>query len=416
MRGAYLAWFTITLFYFYQYILRISPGIMIDQLRNHFQVTAESFATLGTLYLLAYSLLQIPLGIIVDKIGVRRTVLWSTLLCITGSTLFSQAESFIMAQVARLLIGAGSASALMCALKVVADQFPPGKRGMLMGATLSLGVLGALITGKLLVPSMEKTSWNYVFESFVLIGLVMFALLFFTVKTYNRARSKTYIASPTVQSTLTRVIEIIKTKEIILYGILAIGLYTPLSAIADLWGTAFLMQKYSLSQAQAANTSTMMYLGLAIGSLILPWLCEQMNALNEAIFYSGIMILLIFMIILYGPVYSNSTVTILVILLGFFCGAEMMCFTGALMYSNRNNSGEIIGVVNTLNMLGGAILQQFIGFGLDFQWSGSRNLQGIRVYNTEQYVYALSVLTVIIFLCVLASTQLKTLKAPQREE
>jgi sugar phosphate permease len=153
-----------------------------------------------------------------------------------------------------------------------------------------------------------------------------------------------------------------------------------------------------------------MYIGLAAGSLFLPWLCERYNVLNRAIFICGIMILVNFAVIIYGPIYSSGTLSLLLITLGFFCGAEMMCFTGALQFSEKDNSGEIIGVVNTLNMLGGAILQQLIGLSLDYQWDHTFDAFGVRQYNTEQFISALSILTVVITTCCLISFSLKGIK------
>jgi sugar phosphate permease len=409
IRGAYLAWFSVTLFYFYQYILRVSPGVMVDQLRYEFSIRAEQFSTLGALYLLAYSLLQIPLGIIVDKVGVKRTVIWSIILCILGSLLFSLANTFWVAQLSRILIGAGSAAAFMCSLKIVADHFPPGKRGLLMGATLTLGTIGGAISGKMIMVTMQHAGWRSVLVYSSILGFIILILTMLLIRP-DRNNKQVKLNNHPLSDVLRNVVAIMKHKNIMIYAILAVGLYTPLSALADLWGTAFLKQKFALSQADAASTSTMMYIGLAAGSLFLPWLCERYNVLNRAIFICGIMILVNFAVIIYGPIYSSGTLSLLLITLGFFCGAEMMCFTGALQFSEKDNSGEIIGVVNTLNMLGGAILQQLIGLSLDYQWDHTFDAFGVRQYNTEQFISALSILTVVITTCCLISFSLKGIK------
>ena len=72
MRAAYWAWLSVAIFYFYQYILRIAPGVMVDQMMSGFMIKAEQFSTLGFLDTFAYGIMQIPLGIIVDRIGVKR--------------------------------------------------------------------------------------------------------------------------------------------------------------------------------------------------------------------------------------------------------------------------------------------------------------------------------------------------------
>lgn len=401
---AYFAWASVALFYFYQYILRVAPGVMIHEIRHDFGVNADQFATLGSFYLYAYSLLQIPLGMIVDRVGVRRTIISSIVLCLAGSTLMAFSHIFFLVQLSRIFIGAGSASAFMCSLKIVADRLPPGSRGLLMGVTLTLGTVGALVAGKPLVYFLDAVGWRTTMLYTTAIGVII--LIFAFIFLPKRSKHRLNLAQESIQSETKNLFSILKNKQIVLYAFLAVGLYAPLSALADLWGTAFLMQKFSLARADAAHTIMMMYIGLAIGSLFMPWMCEKYNLLNLAIQVCGFGIITLFAFLLYGPEITSIPLTILLLCLGFFCGAEMMCFAGALLYTNPNNSGLTIGIVNTFNMLGGAILQQFIGYSLDFQWDGLLNEKGMRMYTTYQFEVALSILTIVITLCCFASLRL----------
>ncbi len=404
---AILAWSAVALFYFYQYILRVAPGIMINEIRQDFALTADQFGTLGSFYLYAYSLLQIPLGIIVDRAGVRRTIIASIILCLAGSTLMAFSHIFTLAQLSRIMIGAGSASAFMCSLKIIADRLPPGSRGFLMGLTLTLGTIGALIAGKPLVYLLDAHGWRSTMLYTTIAGacILVFSLIFLPKKKHPNLNQET------LKSIGKNILSVIKNHQVMLYAFLAIGIYTPLSALADLWGTAFLMQKFSLPRAEAAHTTMMLYIGLATGSLLMPWLCEKYNILNLTIQICGVAILALFAFLLYGPAINGFQLIFVLIALGFFCGAEMMCFTGALLYSNPNNSGITIGVVNTLNMLGGAILQQFIGYNLDLQWNGLTDANGIRLYTSHQFIIALSILSIVVLICCLASLKLNKRKS-----
>lgn len=408
----YLAWGAAALFYLYQYILRVSPGVMVTELRQEFKMTAEQFSSLGALYLYAYSLLQIPLGIAIDRIGVRRTVLTSIVLCVLGSLMLAFSQSLLSAQASRLLVGAGSACAFMAALKVAADWLPAGKRGFLMGATLTLGTIGALSAGKPQILLIDSMGWRHtvIFTAGIgmLVMVVALLLLQLPKDTVKVATKKSF-------SEITKIIrQIMSNRPIMIYAILAIGVYTPLSVLADLWGTAFLMQKYGLSRADAAQTSMMMYVGLSLGSLVLPWACEKWQILDLAIRVCGAAILLLFSLILFGPHLGVFALSIILVLLGIFCSAEMMCFTGAVHYTTTENSGMTIGVVNTLNMLGGALLQQAIGYILDVQWRGGLDENGIRIYQTGEFVLALSLLLVVIGACCFISLKLKSRASSQR--
>jgi MFS family permease len=399
MAGLYMA--------FYQYILRVSPGVMVTDLRQEFKMTAEQFSSLGALYLYAYSLLQIPLGIAIDRIGVRRTVLMSMLLCIAGALSLGFAESLLSIQASRLLVGAGSACAFMAALKVAADWLPSGKRGFLMGATLTLGTIGALTAGRPQVWLIESLGWRTTVVISAAFGLLIFLLAFVTL--HLPKDQKISIKRP-FNVIAKNIGQIIRNKQVMIYAVLAIGVYTPLSVLADLWGTAFLMQKYSLTRADAAQTSMMMYVGLSVGSLILPYVCEKWQVLDLAIKICSLLLLLSFALILFGPVFDIYSLSVVLVLLGIFCSAEMMCFTGAVHYTTQENSGMTIGVVNTLNMFGGALLQQGIGYILDTEWNGKFDIYGVRVYDTQDFVVALSLLLAVIAFCVLISLRLKPIK------
>ena len=121
----YLAWLAAALFYFYQYILRVSPGVMVTDLRHEFRLTAEEFASFWSLVSLCLNALfcKCPIGIIMDRIGVPRTVLGSIMLCVGGVALLGWAESLYAVPIRWILVGAGSACAFMAGLKVAATGF-----------------------------------------------------------------------------------------------------------------------------------------------------------------------------------------------------------------------------------------------------------------------------------------------------
>jgi MFS family permease len=400
MRAAYWAWLSVAIFYFYQYILRIAPGVMVDQMMSGFMIKAEQFSTLGFLDTFAYGIMQIPLGIIVDRIGVKKTVLSSLGLCIIASFIYAVSEYFWMIQLSRTLSGIGSAAAFMCALKTIADHFIPGQRAVLMGLTLTIGMCGALFAGKFIITVIEVYDWRYVFFATSILGIIIMLFSCRTLATYSANKKS---KKPTNISFINSVWKVMTNYNIIIYAILAIGLYVPLSVLADLWGTAFMQQKYGFSQADSAYISSLLYFGLGIGSVVLPWIAEKNNMLNTAIFWCGLAILSLFSLLLYSDNLSYNQISAIMLGLGFFCGAEMMCFTGALLFADENNSGEVIGVVNTFNMLGGSFMKYWVGISLDATWEGAVQPNGLRFYSAEQYVEALSMLTLLIMLCCVVS-------------
>jgi sugar phosphate permease len=157
----------------------------------------------------------------------------------------------------------------------------------------------------------------------------------------------------------------------------------------------------------------LLYIGLGAGSLILPWLSEKYNILHGSIVFCLFGLLGAFNILLYSDNISIIELECILFAIGFFCGAEMMCFTGALEDSTPNDSGHIIGIVNTFNMLGGALIQQTIGYLLDSNWRGVMDEHGVRQYSPSEFQDALSILSVIIAFCAVVSLLLMMRKKPR---
>jgi MFS family permease len=403
----YIAWFSISLFYFYQYILRVSPGIMIVELRQIYKLTAEEFSSLGAIYLYAYSLLQVPLGFVLDRLGVRRVMAVSILMCIGGTCLFAFATTVGMLQIARFCIGMGSAPAFICALKLVSDHLSAKDQGLFMGATLAIGTVGALLSGKFFVSLLETIGRE---DSLLLcagVGVLILLIVLGCVPSFQK--KETRLSQGAYMQLREGLGAIAQRKEILLYAFIAISVYTPLCVLADLWGTAFLMEKFELNRADAAQITLYMYGGLTVGSLLLPWFSLKWGRLRETIQVCSVGIIGALLMLLYIDTLTSGQLTVLLTLIGIFCGAEMICFAGAAQLSSVSHSGLSLGVVNTLNMLGGAVIQQAIGWYLDFQWQGVYGKDGARAYGPDELTAAFLILIVIMAACTLM-----TFKLPKR--
>ena len=74
-------WSIAALFYAYEFIHRITPGIMTAQLRASFSINENELALIGAFYFYAYAPFQLLSGVLIDKYGVRRIlIIASTLL------------------------------------------------------------------------------------------------------------------------------------------------------------------------------------------------------------------------------------------------------------------------------------------------------------------------------------------------
>lgn len=389
MLAIYLAWFSATLFYCFQFILRVAPNIMTEEISSSFKMTSNDFASLGSLYLFGYSLLQIPLGRITDAIGVKSMMLYSIILCIIGSCMFGSAHELVMLLISRVIIGIGSASALLCALKIIADHFPVGKRALFMGLTLTFGTVGALLSGNALIYLLHHFTWRIASYISGALGIIVLILTIFYIPQIEKRQTAEGKHGFSVKNLWNVICSILKRKDIIVYSLLATGIYTPLPILADLWGAILLKTKFGIEEDVAAQSSLILYLGLGLGSICIPWFCEKFEILKQGIIVSLFVIIVNLIILVLLKDTTQFQLYCIMGIIGFFCGAEMMCFAIALQFASTKNSGEVIGIVNTFNMLGGAILQQVIGYLVNTKWTGEYTAAGGRAYSADAYEFVL---------------------------
>ena len=104
----WLVWGSAALFFLYEYLQRVAPSVMVDDLMRAFAIEGAGVGELGAFYYYAYAILQIPVGVLADRYGPRRPLVLAALLCVVGSVLFAMAHGFASAALGRLLIGTGS--------------------------------------------------------------------------------------------------------------------------------------------------------------------------------------------------------------------------------------------------------------------------------------------------------------------
>src|SRR5690606_24445090 len=105
---AIFVWILAILFFFYEFFIRIVPATISGTIINDMQISASEFAIFGSAYYITYSLMQIPVGILYDRYGVRLFLTLACMICTIGVFGFGSATNFTSGVISRLLIGFGS--------------------------------------------------------------------------------------------------------------------------------------------------------------------------------------------------------------------------------------------------------------------------------------------------------------------
>ena len=117
----YLPWLICglaSLFYFYEYLLRILPSLMTEQVIYAFRLSPASFGNLAATFYYIYVPLQLLVGIFMDRFGPKRLLMFALLSCIFGTYLYASSHVVWGGVVGRFFMGFGSGVCICRRFKV----------------------------------------------------------------------------------------------------------------------------------------------------------------------------------------------------------------------------------------------------------------------------------------------------------
>ena len=130
--------------YYLSYLLRNVNAVIAPELTRDLGVSAADLGLLTSAYLLAFGLVQLPLGLLLDRYGPRRVEAALLLIAASGCALFALGADLGQLAMARALIGLGVSACLMASFKAFSLWFPAERQASLNAAVMAAGGLGAL--------------------------------------------------------------------------------------------------------------------------------------------------------------------------------------------------------------------------------------------------------------------------------
>lgn len=400
MGTLFLPWFICIigmLFYCFNYFLRVSPSTMQADLTQSFHITATQFGTLAAFYYYAYTPMQLPAGLIYDKFGARFVLFFACLLAVIGLSIFISADSFAMAGTGRFLIGFGTAFAYIGVLKLASVWLPPNRFATVAGLTTALGMTSGALTQKYLTNIVEIIGYKHALHSALIIGILLSIAILLMVRSRPKqtAASSSGMQSPMNLSQLKSAVKIIFfNPQMWLIGIIGCLLYLPASVFLDLWGIPFLKVAYQLTSEQAVNISSVTFLGWIIGGPVIGAISDKIKRRRAPLVLTGGVAATLLCVIFYYNGLTYTQLYILFFVTGFCCGAHPLCFALGKENNPTPISGTAVAVTNMLIMAGGAIFQPVVGKLLDMHTTSPLGSNGLPVYASSDYIFALSVIPI----------------------
>ena len=355
-------------YYCFAYLLRVYPGVIYEPLVEDLNLTASQFGFLTSLYYFSYSPMQLPVGVLVDRIGVRRSLLLACSIATIGSGLFAFTWTFLPVAIGRFMVGMGSAFAYVSSLKIATLWLPRKYMATAAGLTTASGMMAAIFTNIYFTESLDKYGFAMTEAIPFYIGLVLLLLiaLFVVDKAPSDDIEDDHKAAVSFSELLQYLRQIVLNRQVLLIGLVGAFLYIPSSVFLDSWAVPYLMHVKGLTLKESTAAGSVMLSGWIFSSLFTGILSDYMGNRVKPLIWASVISLILSCILLYGPDISYSSLLIVMFFFGMGCGPHPLCFILAKENFPVQVAGTAISFANCLIMLGGFVFQPLLGYILEF--------------------------------------------------
>lgn len=403
---AWSIWFLSALFMFYKYALEVSPSVMTSTLMRTFNISGSALGNLAACYFYAYLLLQIPAGLLLDKIGPRKTTTVAIALCACGGLIFSKADSLLVAGIGRFLTGAGAAFAAVNCLKLIANWFPLRQFAFMTGLMMTLAMLGAVGGQAPLAVFIDAVEWRLAMKIIGFSGLVLAATFWLIVR--DRApdhKSERHIV-PTRITFVESVKLIFQNPQAWWLSIYSGFAFAPVMVFGGLWGVSFLSEAFKLSQNMSAQAVSLIFIGFAVGAPVFGWFSDWIGRRKIVMFWGTLLGLVAISLVIYAPGISFFSLSFLLFFFGFSISSFLLCFTMIREITLPILAATAIGFMNAFDALFGAFSDPLTGLFLDIGWDGTL-VNGARAFSVQAYKWAFLTLPAYLIIAILLLLRIK---------
>jgi sugar phosphate permease len=356
-----------SLSFFLSQFYRASNAVIAPQLANDLCLDTQGLGLISASFFYAFALTQIPISLLLDKVGPRRMMTVLSLLGTLGAFVFSSADSLTIGVVGRVFLGVGMACHLMGTLKLLTVWFGPLRFATLSGIVFSIGTVGNMAATIPLVFLVQLMGWRM---TFVLIGgvnLLISLVLYLVLR--DRPQGKGLDVPPTSEATTTLHRRfsglglLLKKAD---YWIISLGTfvrYGIFAAFQTLWAGPYLMEVMGFSALNTGNLIFLMNIGIVLGGPTWGTLSDRLfkTAKWIVLFGLGMLSFITFIIARLSPGVAPLSLGLLFFGFGLFGSA------GSLMYAHIKElmpmemAGTAMTGINFFTMIGPAVFLQGIG-------------------------------------------------------
>jgi MFS family permease len=159
--------------YLVDYLDRMVMSVAVLSIKEEFNLDAAAVGAILSSFFFSYAIMQIPGGLLTDKLGSRKVLIWSIIVWSVFTVLTGFAWSLISLLVIRVLFGFGQGGFPSASQKGIADYFPRNERPKASAFLMSSNYFGMALAPLVAAPMILLMGWRIMFHIIGLLGVLL---------------------------------------------------------------------------------------------------------------------------------------------------------------------------------------------------------------------------------------------------
>ncbi len=365
---AWFVWSLVVIFVVYLFSVQTGYAIINTSLQKDLALTIEQVGITAATYTWAFAFFQFYAGALLDQLGSNKVLPIAIALVTLGVFTFSNATSFKILLVSQILLALGSCFGFVGAGYIGGKWFGLQKFSFMFGLVQMIAAFTSAVSQNLIGFALKQMDWRslFTFVGVFGIGLTILGIIF--IKNPSHEESSTAKNPLDFFKIITKnLIDVARIPHIWVASMIGAGSFGVLLSLGAVYAPKLLIIR-GATPDMAVFGSSMLWLGLTAGCLIVPWWSDYIQKRKLPILLGTIIQFIAFSILLYVPDLGIYFDLVLCLIFGFANANHMLTFSTSSDVVNPHQIGTSAAIVNGI---------MFIVGGLMIQAPGSRVVTGI---------------------------------------
>jgi len=351
---------TLSILYFFSIFHRVGTASIATNLVTDFNTDNSILGLMSGMYFYSYAAAQIPVGILLDKIGTRKTLTILGIIASFGNLIFSLSPTVSVLALGRGLIGFGVGGFYISALRTLAISFNPKRYATLTGTLTSIGHLGGVVASSPLALFTLSLGWR---DAFLIVFFLMFLFVAVAWFTLKDSEDKLLNSKRNIRKDFGKILSNRQLLKIMPVPFFVYGCFV---SFQGLWAGPFLMDVYGMSKANASLFFMFISIGFMVAFPLAGIISDKVNK-KKPVLLTGIILSLLFWLLMsiFGAALDSYQLLALLAFLGISYGITCIFLTIPATMFPLEIAGLAIASLNIFNFIGGGFFQYLMGFIID---------------------------------------------------